>query len=100
MAKEIKFDQEATKSLLNGVNLLADLVKVTFHAGSPVGIELPASVTLEVTQTDPGIRGDSVSNVFKPATLETGLERKVPNLIDQGERIRVDTRTGEFMERA
>ena len=86
----------------DAVNFLkeGDLVTVTFHAGSPVGIELPASVSLEVKQTDPGIRGDSVSNVFKPATLETGLELKVPNHIDQGESVRVDTRTGEFMERA
>ena len=76
-----------------------DTVKVRYFDSSPVGIDLPASVVLEVSRAEPGIRGDSVSNVFKPATLETGLELKVPNHISQGDMVRVDTRTGEFMER-
>ncbi len=77
-----------------------DLVKVSFHGETPVGIELPAAVVLEVTQTDPGVRGDTVSNVFKPAVLSTGLEIKVPNYITVGEKVKVDTRTGSFLERA
>jgi len=77
-----------------------DEVKVNFHEDTPVGIELPTTVVLTVTEAEPGLKGDSVSNVFKPATLETGITLKVPNHIDQGEQIRVDTRTGEFVERA
>jgi elongation factor P len=86
---------EAEKFLKEG-----DLVKVRFHDESPVGIDLPTTVVLQITETDPGLKGDSVSNVFKPATLETGLTLKVPNFVDQGEMVRVDTRTGEFIERA
>ncbi|MHC4960253.1 MAG: elongation factor P, partial [Planctomycetota bacterium] len=54
-------------------------IEVTFYDGSPVTLELPGSVELKVTHTEPGLKGDSVSNVFKPATLETGFELKVPN---------------------
>lgn len=73
---------------------------VTFHDGTPVTIELPASVELKVTQTDPGAKGDTVSNVFKPATLETGLEIKVPNHISIGDVVKVSTETAEFLGRA
>ncbi|MCF6227211.1 MAG: elongation factor P, partial [Planctomycetes bacterium] len=62
--------------------------------------ELPALVVLEIQYTEPGARGDTVSNVTKPATLETGYEIKVPNHVKVGEKVRVDTRTGEFVERA
>ena len=64
------------------------------------GIEPPNFVTLQVTQTDPGFKGDTATNATKPATLETGAEVKVPLFIDEGEMIRIDTRTGEYMERA
>jgi len=74
-------------------------VKVNFHLDRPVGIDLPTTVDLEVTETQPGSRGDTVTNVQKPATLETGLTIKVPLFIEQGEMVRVDTRTGEFVER-
>ena len=67
--------------------------------GAPVAVELPASVVLKITHTNPGARGDTVSNVKKPATLETGLEVKVPLHINQGDLVKVDTRTGEFIER-
>jgi len=73
---------------------------VTFHDGVPVTIELPASVELKVTRTDPGAKGDTVSNVFKPATLETGLEIKVPNHIAIGDVVKVSTDTAEFLGRA
>ena len=74
-------------------------VIVVFYEGSPMGVELPANVVLKVTYTEPGLRGNTVTNVFKPATLETGLETKVPLFIDTGEMIRVDCVSGEFVER-
>lgn len=74
-------------------------VKITFYEVKPISIELPASVTLKVEETVPGTKGDTVTNVFKPATLETGLVVKVPLFINQGERIKVDTRTGDFISR-
>lgn len=75
-------------------------VRMTFYEGRPVAVELPASVTLEVKETAPGVKGDTVTNVFKPATLETGLVIKVPLFINTGDMIKVDTRTGEFLSRA
>jgi len=75
-------------------------VQVTFYEIQAVSIDLPGSVELEVTHTEPGVRGDTVSNVFKPATLETGLEIKVPNHISVGDVVRVNTTTGEFLGRA
>jgi elongation factor P len=75
-------------------------VTVQFVEGSPLALELPAAVVLEVAETDPGMKGDSVSNVFKPAKLETGLEVKVPLHVNPGDLVKVDTRTGEFLERA
>ncbi|MHC4953563.1 MAG: elongation factor P [Planctomycetota bacterium] len=74
-------------------------VQVTFHDGNPVSIELPGSVELVIKHTEPGLKGDSVSNVFKPATLETGFEIKVPNHINIGDRVKVSTQTGEFQGR-
>ncbi len=73
--------------------------RISFYDGKPVSVELPSSVILRVEETDPGAKGDTVTNVFKPATLETGLVVKVPLFINQGERIKVDTRTGEFISR-
>jgi elongation factor P len=74
-------------------------VKVSYHDGVPVTVELPASVELKIVETDPGYRGNTVTNVQKPAKLETGLEIKVPPHINTGDVIKVDTRTGEFLER-
>jgi elongation factor P len=65
-----------------------------------VGVDLPAAVELEVTQTEPGIQGDRVSGARKPATLETGITVQVPLFVETGERIKVDTRTGEYLTRA
>lgn len=73
--------------------------KIVFYENRAIGISLPASVVLKVETTVPGTKGDTVSNVFKPATLETGLEIKVPLYIAEGEMVKVDTRTGEFLER-
>lgn len=75
-------------------------VKVLSYKGNVFGIEPPNFVELKVTQTDPGFKGDTATNATKPATLETGAEIKVPLFIEEGEMIRIDTRTGEYMERA
>ncbi len=74
--------------------------KVLSYKGNVFGVEPPNFVELQVTQTDPGFKGDTATNVTKPAVLETGAEVKVPLFIDEGEMIRIDTRTGEYMERA
>ena len=75
-------------------------VKVLSYKGNVFGVEPPNFVDLEVTETDPGFKGDTATNATKPATLETGAEIKVPLFINQGDMIRIDTRTGEYMERA
>ena len=73
--------------------------KVMSYKGSVFGVEPPNFVELEVTETDPGFRGDTATNVTKPATLETGTEIKVPLFINPGDRIKIDTRSGEYLER-
>ena len=75
-------------------------VKVLSYKGNVFGVEPPYFVELEVTETDPGFKGDTATNATKPATLETGAEIKVPLFINEGDMIRIDTRTGEYMERA
>ena len=75
-------------------------VKVLSYKGNVFGVEPPNFVELEVTETDPGFKGDTATNATKPATLETGAEIKVPLFINPGDRIRVDTRVGEYLERA
>ena len=78
-----------------------DAVDVLFIDGSPSDLQLPASVELEVTQTDPGLRGDTASGGgTKPATLETGATINVPLFVDIGDSVKVDTRSGEYMSRA
>lgn len=74
--------------------------RVLSYKGKVFGVEPPNFVELEVTQTDPGFKGDTATNATKPATLETGAEVKVPLFIDEGEVIQIDTRTGEYMGRA
>ncbi|MDR2530712.1 MAG: elongation factor P, partial [Oscillospiraceae bacterium] len=74
--------------------------RIMSYKGSVFGVEPPNFVELEVTQTDPGFRGDTATNVTKPATVETGAEVKVPLFIDTGDRIKIDTRSGEYLERA
>ena len=74
-------------------------VKILSYKGNVFGMEPPNFVKLEVTATEPGIKGDTATNVTKPATLETGAEVKVPLFINEGEIINVDTRTGEYMGR-
>ncbi|MDE5832973.1 MAG: elongation factor P [Desulfovibrio sp.] len=73
--------------------------RVLLYQGKPLDIDIPASLILEVTDTEPGAKGDTVSNVTKPATLETGLTVQVPLFINKGDRIKVDTRSGEYLGR-
>jgi elongation factor P len=76
-------------------------VDLLFIDGRPADVQLPSAVDLEITQTDPGVRGDSASGGgTKPATLETGAVIQVPLFVEQGERIRVDTRSGDYVARA
>lgn len=77
-----------------------ETVKVLSYKGSVFGVEPPNFVVLTVTDTEPGFRGDTATNVLKPGTLETGATIKIPLFIDIGEKIRIDTRTGEYLERA
>ena len=92
-----------TKDLLGDATeyLIPQLkVSVEFYEGKPIGVELPATVDMTVTETEPGLKGASVSNVTKPAKLETGLVVQVPPFITEGEKIRVNTAEGTYQERA
>ena len=75
-------------------------VKILSHEGNVFGIEPPLFVELEVTHTEPGVKGDTATNVMKPATLETGAVIQVPLFIDLGTKVKIDTRTGEYLGRA
>ena len=77
-----------------------EMVKSCSHNGSVFSIEPPLFVELEITETEPGVKGNTATNVTKPAIVETGAEVKVPIFIDQGEKIKIDTRTGEYLSRA
>ncbi len=81
--------------LLEGLEL-----QVQFYEGRPVGVDFPITLEFTVTRTDPGVKGDTVSGALKAATLDTGLVVQVPLFINEGDRIRVDTRTGEYLSRA
>jgi len=75
-------------------------VLVSFHDGTVIEVQVPDSVVLKVADTPPGVRGDTVSGATKPATLETGVTVQVPLFVEQGGSVRVDTRTGLYLERA
>jgi elongation factor P len=75
-------------------------VKILYYEHHPVTIELPVSVDLKVKESSPGIRGDTSGKAMKPATLETGLKINVPLFVEEGETVKVDTRTGEYLGRA
>jgi elongation factor P len=75
-------------------------ISIEFYEGKPMGVELPATVDLKVLETEPGLKGATVSNVTKPAKLETGLVVQVPAFITEGEKIRVNTSEGTYQERA
>jgi elongation factor P len=74
--------------------------QILFLNGRAISLELPAAVILKVIETEPSARGDTVSNITKPATLDGGLEVKVPPFIKVGDMVKVDTRTGEYLERS
>ncbi len=76
------------------------VISVLFHEGQPIVVQVPIFVELTVAETDPGFRGDTATGATKPATLETGFVVQVPLFINEGERVRVDTRTGSYIERA
>lgn len=75
-------------------------IQVEFHEGRPMGASLPKTVDLRVVETAPGLKSATVTNALKPATTETGLVVQVPNFIGEGDAIRVDTATGEYLSRA
>ena len=77
-----------------------DTIDLVFHGDQVVDVNLPASVELVITETEPGVQGDRVSGATKPATLETGATVSVPLFINSGERIKVDTRSGDYISRA
>ncbi|HMQ06591.1 MAG TPA: elongation factor P [Saprospiraceae bacterium] len=98
------FDQVAIQpQMLERSDLLkeGELVEILFKSddNTPLTVDLPAHVELEVTYTEPGVRGDTATNVTKPATVETGSEVRVPIFINQGDVIKIDTRTGSYLER-
>lgn len=76
------------------------MCKLMSYKGKVFGVETPNFVELEVIKADPGVKGDTATNVTKPATVETGTEVKVPLFINEGDRIQIDTRTGEYLGRA
>lgn len=86
---------DAPKYLLENMT-----IGIQFYEGQPVGVDLPTTVVLEVTQTEPGFKGDTAQGATKPATLETGITIQVPLFVEQGEKVKVDTRTGEYLSRA
>lgn len=102
-------DQETYEQMPVNKSLLPDsfkfvkeneMCKVCSYKGNVFTVEAPNFVILQITATEPGIKGDTATNTLKPATLETGAEIRVPLFINEGESIRIDTRTGEYLERA
>ena len=96
--EEIRLKEEAIADIKDFLidNLHLD---VLFFNGKPISVEPPTFVELEVTRTEPGFKGDTAQGATKPATLETGAEIQVPLYMSEGEIVKVDTRTGEFVER-
>ena len=86
---------EARRFLKDGTVCL-----VPVYEGNPVGVDMPSNVELEIVETEPGMKGDRVAGALKAATVETGATVQVPLFFDKGERIKVDTRTGEYLSRA
>jgi elongation factor P len=97
--EQIALDQDllgdAVKFLLPNAR-----IQVELHEGKPMGVSLPKTVDLKVVETAPGLKTATVTNVLKPAKTETGLVVQVPNFIAEGDAIRVDTETGEYLSRA
>lgn len=107
--ERVFMDQQTYEQLTLGADVLGDAVyflkdnmtiHVQFHQGRPIGIDLPTFVELEVVETEPGFKGDTATGGTKPAKVETGLVVQVPLFVEQGDVIRVDTRTKEYLSRA
>ena len=98
------FDQITLKNedLGDAINFLVEemVIQVLMYEGIPVGVELPNTVVREVTYTEPGLKGDTIGKATKPATISTNYTLQVPLFIKIGDKIKIDTRTGEYMERA
>ena len=92
----------ASEYLADAIPFLQPNIEVglSFFNGRPIGVELPTFVELAVTHTEPGIKGDTATGATKPATLETGHVVQVPLFIEEGDTLKIDTRTGEYLERA
>jgi elongation factor P len=90
------------KILGDAVNYLLEneVITVKYHGEEPLGVKLPASVVLKVVETPPAVRGNTVQSATKEAKLETGYTVQVPMFVEEGQKIKVDTRTGKYMERA
>ena len=95
---QMHMDAEATDGKANYLKDGQEC-RVLLYNEKPLDIEIPASLVLEVTETEPGAKGDTVSNVTKPATLETGVVIQVPIFVNIGDRVKVDTRTKEYLGR-
>jgi len=101
---QASYDQEAVDEAILGEQsrFIAEGSTVTLMVfkGKVIGLEMPNSVTLKVTDTEPGVRGDTATTAMKAATLETGVIVQVPLFINEGDRVKVDTRSGQYLERA
>jgi elongation factor P len=86
---------DAKDYLVDGMSL-----SLPMHNGQPIGVDLPAAVELEVTYAEPAVKGDTRTGATKPVRLQTGLEIQVPLFVEQGDRVKVDTRTGEYLTRS
>ena len=86
---------DAPKFLLENMT-----IGIQFYENQAIGIDLPTTVVLEVTQTEPGFKGDTAQGATKPATLQTGLTIQVPLFVEQGDMVKVDTRSGEYISRS
>ena len=97
--EQIYLDQEHMGDAAN--YMIENLpVKILFYRGEPIGIDLPIFIDLQIVDTEPGLKGDTVSGATKPAVLESGAVVQVPLFLNVGDRIKVDTRTGTYIERA
>ena len=92
----------SAEDLGDSINYLEEemIIQVLMYEGTPVGVELPNTVVREVTYTEPGLKGDTIGRATKPATVSTGYTLQVPLFVVIGDKIKIDTRTGEYMERA
>jgi elongation factor P len=97
--EQIQLNEEAVRNAIPYIKE-NDTVEILMSEGGPIAVEVPTFTVLKVTHTEPGIRGDTATGATKPATLETGLVLQVPLFVNVGEKLKVDTRTGTYVERA